>query len=183
MLLGHFWTGLKRAECCYLTAHISMDFSSPPAQTSTMVSNHSLHSLPFQKWDKKFPLGLKTPYRCTQLMHFTSKHPALFLWEKKSVPQRENTACFMNAAIIRHNTLLLCWMYHLWDIQKNTGSLSGPINLNWMPSSICLRSVCYHSGFKWRLSTALRHVACNFKNHPLLPFHDVTKLCCTINTC
>lgn len=111
MLLGHFWTGLKRAECCYLTAHISMDFSSPPAQTSTMVSNHSLHSLPFQKWDKKFPLGLKTPYRCTQLMHFTSKHPALFLWEKKSVPQRENTACFMNAAIIRHNTLLLCWMF------------------------------------------------------------------------
>lgn len=182
MLLGHFWTGLKRAECCYLTAHRSMDFSNPlPNKHNGIKPQFTLTTL--SKMRQKVPFRVKNPLQ----MHSTD---ALYLKAPCPFPLGKNQ-------FHRGKTLLASWTqllldrihfsyvgcFHLWDIQKNTGSLSGPINLNWMSSSICLISVCYHSGFRWRLSTALRHVACNFKKHLLLLFHDVTKLCCTINTC
>lgn len=61
--------------------------------------------------------------------------------------------------------------FHLWDIQKNMGSLSGPISSSWMSSPICLilsglRLLLNLTWCTWMtgLLPALRHAACNWKH-------------------
>lgn len=94
------------------------------------------------KMRQKVPFRVKNPLQ----MHSTD---ALYLKAPCPFPLGKNQ-------FHRGKTLLASWTqllldrihfsydgcFHLWDIQKTTGSLSGPINLDWMSSSICLISVC-----------------------------------------
>lgn len=187
MLLGHFWTGLKRAECCYLAAQRSMDFCNPrhAQQYQTTIYMH----YPLKKNNKKVPFRVKNPLE----MHSTD---ALYLKTPCPFPLGINQFHRGKTQLSSWTQLLLdrihfscVGCFHLWDIQKNTGSLSGPINLNWMSFSICVIVSRHHLllNLMWRtwmtgLTTALRHAACNSKTHLMVLLLDVTKLSCTINT-
>lgn len=137
MLLGHFWTGLKRAECCYLFAHRGVDFSNP---RQVQWHQTSLCALPFEKrWGGRVAFRVKNPLE----MHSTDAH---YL----------NTPCPLSSGTTQLSSwteLLLerihfsCFgCFHLQDIQPNLGSLSGPINLNWMSYCTCLILFRCHLG-------------------------------------
>lgn len=134
---GCFWDiferGSREQECCYLTAHRSVDFSNPRQaqwhQTTTVYMHYPLK--------KKVPFRVKNPLEMhsTDALHL--KTPCLF---PLGINQFHREKTQLSSVIIRQNTLLINWMFFfsLWDTQPNVGSLSGPINLNWMSSSICL---------------------------------------------
>lgn len=72
--------------------------------------------------------------------------------------------------------------FHLWNIQKNMGHLSGHINLNWMSSSICLiPSYCWiWCGVHEWLGSLYCTQTCSlhFKNNQIAL--DISKHRCTI---
>lgn len=136
-----------------------------------MASNHCLCAPPFEKkWGKKVPFRVKNPLE----MHSTD---ALYLKTSCPFPLGINQFHRGKTQLSSWTQLLLARIhfscvgcFHLWDIQLNLGSLSDPINLNWMSSSICLILFGLHFllNLMWctwmtELPLALRYVACNSK--------------------
>ena len=87
-----------------------MDFSNP--SRAQWYQTTVLYALLFEKKkEKTVPFRVKNPLEMhsTDALHL--KTPCPFPSGNKSAPQRENTAFFMNTAIIRQNThVITCTM-------------------------------------------------------------------------
>lgn len=148
-----------------------------------MASNHCLCAPPFEKeWGKKVPFRVKNPLE----MHSTD---ALYLKTSCPFPPGINQFHRGKTQLSSWTQLLLARIhiscvgcFHHWDIRPNLVSLSSPINLNWMSSSIRLILFGLHFllNLMWHiwmteLPLALRHVACNSRKGLLTSQDSATR--------